>query len=391
MESSAEPRSLQGRKLALMAIIVGVFAAVSLPGCPGATPVGSGGDGGGNQEVPPTSPVRAEIISLTTGFPMSALDPPVSIFYSVPESATNVRGFYIEVADGSLNSAPIPGREPVISTTDLKVGVHQVFSFDPQEAGVGYFRVGIMFNLDGVEDDAKSQSVIQVQGSPAPVFIKPLQSLTQVAQGTDVDISFDCRDPEGIVQWRLFYLSETDPRGYPADKLGTGLATGLRNVGMFTLPTDDLAPGDYQLGVSATDSGDSVASTAGKGESGRIVTVLTPVLKVVEADQAKPPTITITAPGATNVTIPSGGPFTIRFIGAVNEPGAAGTIEVFYDSNNDVSDGFATIAADLPVSTTSVLFPTGVPEGTYFIGATILDGINADVTVYAAGKLIVTP
>ena len=104
-----------------------------------------------------------------------------------------------------------------------------------------------------------------------------------------------------------------------------------------------------------------------------------------------PPTIAITAPGATNVSIPSSGSFTILFAGAILEPGATGTIEVFYDLDNNVGNGFTIIEDGLPVSTTSVPFPTDVPEGTYYIGATISDGINPDVTVYAAGKLSVTP
>jgi hypothetical protein len=318
----------------------------------------------------------------------------VSVLYSVDESATDVRGFYVPVADGSLNSAPIGER--VITATDLKVGVHQFFSFDPEEAGVGFFRVGIVFNLNGVEDDAESRAVIQVQGSPDPNFIQPNAALTQVARGNDVFISFDVRDPEGDVQWRLFYLSATDSRDNPADLLGTGLATGSGNAGTFTLTTGSLEPGDYQLGISATDSGSSIAVTVAAGESDRIVTIpnfaaTTPVIRVVELSVPMPPTIAITAPGATNVTIQSNDSYTILFAGEIHEPGATGTIEVFYDLDNNVGNGFVTIAADRPVSTTSVLFPTGVPENTYYIGATIWDGINPEVTVYAAGKLTVTP
>mgnify|MGYP001604540570 CR=1 FL=1 len=374
------------------AILCMVLLALS-GGCPnfsgGPTPTDNG-----NDNVPPDGDTTAEIITPSTGFGMSALDPPVSVLYSVDESATNVRGFYFPVADGSLDSAPIGER--VITATDLEVGVRQVFSFDPEEAGVGFYRVGIIFTLNGAEDDISSRAVIQVQGSPDPTFIQPSPALTEVTQGADVFISFDVRDPEGNVQWRLFYLSETDSRDNPADLLGTGLATGSGNAGTFTLTTGSLEPGDYQLGISATDSGSSIAVTVANGESDRIVTIpntttTAPILRVIEASVPMPPTIAITAPGATNVSIQSNESFTIRFTGEIHEPGATGTIEVFYDTDNDVGNGFVTIAADLSVSTTSVLFPTGVPGGTYFIGATILDGINPAVTVYAAGKLIVTP
>jgi len=338
--------------------------------------------------------VTTEIISPTTGFGVSALEAPISVLYSLDESATDVQGFYVPVADGSLNSAPIGPR--VITATNLAVGALQVFSFDPEEAGVGYFRVGIEFNLNGVEDDAESQAVIQVQGSPNPIFIQPAPGITEVTQGTDVTISFDNQDPEGAVQWRLFYLSESDSRIAPADQLGTALATGSGNPGSFLLTTFSLIPGDYQLGVSATDSGSSISATVADGESDQIVTIPrittpTPIIRVTELSVPLPPTITITTPGATNVTIQSNQSFTIQFVGQVFEPGATGTIEVFRDGDDQVGNGFNSIAANLPVSTTSVPFPTDLPPGTYFIGATIFDGLNAAVTDYATGRVIVAP
>lgn len=374
-------------------ILCTVFLALN-GGCPnfpgGPPPVDNGND---NEAADGNGEVTAEMITPLTGFGLSALEEPVSFFYSVDESATDVRGFYIPVADGSLNSAPIGDR--VITTADLATGVRRVFFFDPEEAGVGFYRVGIEFSLNGQAGDAESQAVIHVQGSPDPIFIQPSESLTQVSQGAEVFISFDVRDPEEDVQWRLFYLSETDSRTDPADQLGTELKTGSGNAGTYTLNTGALAPGNYQLGISATDSGSSVAATSdpdrivtflGDPVSARFIEVLTPIVSL-------PPTIEITAPGATNESIPSGGSFTIRFIGTINEPGAIGTIEVFYDTDSDEKNGFTTIpgAANLPVSATSVAFPTGVPAGTYYIGAIISDGINEPVSDYAGGKLIVTP
>jgi len=379
------------------ATILGVTLVILGGGCPNLGP-GNGNENGNANENgngntnDNTSGGTAEIVSPSTSFGLSALDAPVSVLYTVDASATNIRGYYVPVADSGVNSAPIGDR--VITATDLPAGVKQVFSFDPQEAGVGFYRVGILYTLNGTEGDVESQAVIQVQGSPNPLFIQPTQALTQVAQGADVFISFDVRDPEGNAQWRLFYLSETDSRDNPADQLGTGLATGSGNVGTFTLPTTSLAPGDYQLGISATDSGSSVAITVATGESERIVTVpndtvSTPIFRVAEPGAPKPPTLAITAPGATDVALYRDDPFTIRFNGAVHEPGATGTIEVFYDLDDNVANGFTSIASELSPSTTSLPFPTGVAEGTYRIGATIRDGINPSLTVYAAGKLSV--
>jgi hypothetical protein len=385
-----------GRFTRRITTVVGIVLLAVGGGCPNLVPSdNSNGNGNGNgngNTNDNSSGGTAEIISPSTSFGLSALDAPVSVLYTVDASATNIRGFRVPVADSSANSAPIGER--AITGTDLHAGVRQVFSFDPQEAGVGFFRVGILYTLNGTEEDVESQAVIQVQGSPNPLFIQPTQALTQVAQGADVSISFDVRDPEGNAQWRLFYLSETDSRDNPADQLGTGLATGSGNVGTFTLKTTSLDPGDYQLGLSATDSGASVAQTVSTGESDRIVTVpndtvVTPIIRVAEPGASKPPTLTITAPGATDVALYRDDPFTIRFSGAVHEPGATGTIEVFYDLDDTVGNGFESIAPDLPVSTTSIPFPTGVPEGTYHVGASINDRINPSVTVYAVGKLSV--
>jgi len=160
-------------------------------GCPnGSEPPPDNGNGNDNE---PDGVTTAEIVSPSTGFPMSAIDPPVSVRYNVDESATNVQGFRVPVEDGSPGSATIGNR--VVVASDLGVGADQFFSFDPELAGVGFFRVGIEFTLDGEEDDAESEAVIQVLGSPAPVFIEPPQTLTRVTQGATVAISFDCNDP----------------------------------------------------------------------------------------------------------------------------------------------------------------------------------------------------
>ncbi len=334
---------------------------------------------------------EAEIISPSTSFGISSLDPPISVLYSVPEAATEVSGFRVPVADSSPDGAPIGDR--VVIATSLATGEMQAFSFDPAEAEVGFFRVGILFTLDADEESVESTGVIQVQGSPDPVFIQPSEPLTEVVQGSAAFVSFDVGDPEGNVQWRLFILAPLDSRTNPPDQLGTQLAVGSGNVGTFTLDTSDFSPADYQLGLSATDSGASVAVTVDRGETDRIVTVpngsSTPILRIVAPSENLPPTIVITAPGATDVGLFQGDAFTIRFTGQVNEPGAVGRIDIFYDTDRNLTNGYSLIEADLPVTTTTAAFPTDLPEGTYFVGATINDGINAPQSVYADGRVIV--
>jgi hypothetical protein len=368
-----------------------LFALVFLTaGCPaGSTPpppdnTNDNTDGDGDDD--------ARIISPSTSFGVSSLDPPVSVLYSVTESASNASGYRVPVASANPGSEAI-GERAIVAPT-IAVGENQAFSFDPEEAGVGFFRVGILYSLDGVERSTESTASIQVQGSPEPVFIQPSELLVSVAQGTPVFISFDVADPEGGVQWRLFILSPTDSRTNPPDQLGTPLAVGSGNVGTFTLETDDLAPADYQLGLSATDSGDSVADTVAMGDLERIVTIgvitPTPVVRIVEQTQATPPTIAITAPGTADVGLNEGDSFTIRFAGQVFTAAGTGAIDVFYDSDRDLSNGYTLIEADLPVSATTAAFPKDVPEDTYFVGATINDGVNPPQTVYATGRIIVT-
>ncbi|MDO8630591.1 MAG: hypothetical protein Q7R41_08855, partial [Phycisphaerales bacterium] len=343
---------------------------------------GSDGSGSGN--------IRAEIVTPSSSFGMSFLAPPVQVRYSVPTTATDVRGFRVPVADLSPNSPVIDDRDVV--ATDLGTGTNRFFDFDPQEAGVGFFRVGILYVMEGEEKTSESEAVIQVEGSPDPVFIQPFDPLVAVQQGGVVTVTFDCQDPEGRVQWRLFSLASVDSRTVPTDRLGTQLAVGSGNVGAFSFQTNGLDPDDYALGLSATDSGTSIAATVAADQNDRIVTIpnevrTTPVIRVTSPGSSAAPTIAVTAPGTADVILYKDEPFTIRFVGAVLEPGATGTIEVFYDTDSTVSNGFTLIDEGLPTATTSVEFPTAVPEGTYFIGATIRDGVNSPVTDYAAGRI----
>jgi hypothetical protein len=132
----------------------------------------------------------------------------------------------------------------------------------------------------------------------APALAAADVGIAMGAVGTDVAISFDAGDPEGDVQWRLFYLSETDSRELPPDQLGTQIGPpGSGNVGNATLSTSGLNPGDYELGLSATDSGMSIANTVAAGDLERIVTIPNtatrgPIVRVVAEVDVVPPTLT---------------------------------------------------------------------------------------------------
>lgn len=239
------------------------------------------GNGNGNTSI------DAEIISPSTNFGISELDTPVSVLYTVGEDAENVQGYYVPVAGSATDSPAIGDR--VITASSLDTGERKAFSFDPGESSVGYFRVGILFDLgDATGETAESDGVIEVEGPPDPVFILPPNDINEVVSGATVQIAFDARDPQAIVQWRVFYFTPQDPLSGPIDELGTEIESGSGNVGNVTLLTEDLALGDYQLGLSATDSGASIAATVVGGESHRIVTVptvggTTPIVRIIAA------------------------------------------------------------------------------------------------------------
>ncbi|GAF69784.1 unnamed protein product, partial [marine sediment metagenome] len=210
------------------------------------------------------SPMVA-IVSFKTDFGVSALEDPISVFYRVITDADDaqVTAFYESVATD----------ERTTIRTNLPVGENRAFDFDPQAAGVGSYHVGIIVTIDGTEEVALSEGIIRVEGSPDPRFFQPCDprfddpepcdGITEVSPGAEVPISFDAGDPEGIVRWRLFYLAEGDSRGVPPDELGTQLATGSGNVGSFNFSTTGLPLGDYEIGVSATDTGFSISATVG--------------------------------------------------------------------------------------------------------------------------------
>lgn len=356
---------------------------VFVAGCPDAVqPPDDGGE--------PPGQTAARIISPVSSFGISMLDQAISVIYTVPAAATAVSGYYVPV-EGSAPNSP-PAGTPVVVVEGLPSGENRVFNFNPQESGVGYFRVGVNYTLNGQQLFVESQGVIQVQGSPSPEFLLPDQAETAVEQGEDVLISFDAGDPEGVVAWRLFHLGDGDSDSAPPDRLGTQLSTGTGNSGTFRLNTSGLALGLYRLGLSATDSGFSIGATVNRGETERIVTipndnVSTPMIRVVAPDVLQPPTLAVTAPAAGGVTLFRDDPFEIKFAGQTFETGGDRSIEVFRDNDNNFANGVTIIEDDLPISTTKLALPTNLPEGTYFIGATIRDGITQPLTVYAAGQV----
>lgn len=252
---------------------------VFLAGCPAAVPPNGNSNTNTNGNGNGDTGVSGEVLNFSTDVGISLLAPALSVIFSMNGAPDTISGYYVPVDGNSASALPIGDR--VVVATDLPAGTDQAFNFDPQIAGQGFYRVGILWTVGNLQDVAESSGIIQVQGPPDPAFVLPANAVTTVTQGDDVFISFDAGDPEGDVRWRLFYLAASDPRDVSADQLGTQIGTGSGNFGSATLSTSTLLAGDYELGVAATDSGLSVAATVANGEEYRvIVTASGPIIRV---------------------------------------------------------------------------------------------------------------
>ncbi|MGD2109914.1 MAG: hypothetical protein PVI86_11035, partial [Phycisphaerae bacterium] len=352
------------------AVIVLVLVLAGCPISPGTDP--NGNTNGNTNDNGSTGTLGGEIISFSTFFSMSALDPAASVLYRVTGSPSSIAGFYVPVADANPAASEV-GDRVIVNPTLPGSGPNMRFSFDPRVTGVGYFKVGIMLERGSSTAEALSAGVIQVEGPPNPRFIRPVTEFVEVLQGTDIPVAFDAGDPENDVQWRLFFLSESDSPNSPPDELGTLMAVGVGNVGGATLNTAGLQSGLYQLGLSATDSGSSVSSTVSAGNLARIVTVLGPTVRVVAQADVSPPSFRFTAPGNLDVALFRTQAYELQFNTTVSEPGASVLIELFYDNDNRATNGFiGTIVQNLDETWTSFPLPVSdLPQGTWFIGATV--------------------
>ncbi|MBN1489223.1 MAG: thrombospondin type 3 repeat-containing protein [Phycisphaerae bacterium] len=202
--------------------------------------------------------------------------------------------------------------------------------------------------------------------APSVLFTSPIAG-SAFALGDAIFISFNANDPENNFQYDLVYDQNGAFNGdettiVSASSVGTSL------VQTFWTPAG-LPGGDYFIGVFVSDNGGN-ASSAFVG----------PITLV------SGPTINVTAPAA-STAIAAGGAVNIFFAG--NDPDGISTIDVFYDTDTDFSNGIANyIQQELGETDTSALWnTTGVPDGTYFVGASIGRDGAARVAAYAPGAV----
>ncbi len=259
-----------------------------LVGCPTAPGDGPPPDDNNGNGTPPdgTDVVTVEVVNFTANSAISELDPPVSVLFTATAEPDSIAGFYQPVIGNAAGAIAIGDRViPPLAEDLMPVSPNELqqYKFDPQAAGVGFYRLGLLYTVGSDEFLAESDGIVRVQGAPNPIFIQPTELIKLAEQGDDVPILFDAGDPEGDVRWRLFYLNlsrgESVDDDVPPGSLGTELMLGSGNVCIgCTLPTGGLLPGEYELGLSATDSGFSVAATP----ANRVVTTESgPVIRVV--------------------------------------------------------------------------------------------------------------
>jgi len=263
----------RGWRLGISAVAMACFAGCTMQ----PSDNGGGSDNGGSGD----ATVTAKIVAPATDFGISVLEDPISVFYSVTGATStqmvDVSGYYVPLDTNDQGECIDPqgsavGDRVIVETRQLD-GDLDFFSFDPGAAGVGCYRFGVLVTVDGVElDPVDGDAAVEVQAPPDPSFVLPETDLT-VLTTAQVLIRIDAGDPQNEVAWRLFILREEDSRTVSPDQLGQELARGTGNVGEYTLSASDYGPGNYEIGVSATDTGDSVTATVAEGLTARIVTI----------------------------------------------------------------------------------------------------------------------
>ena len=364
----------------------------------GTTSSGAGTGTDGNDEVTDGGEFVAEIVNISSIRQVSLLQSFESVLYTVTGAGENatIGAFYVPVEDESGTVAPDATPVPIVGEAALVTGTNQAFRFIPADAGMGSFKVGITVVRDTGVNEALSEGIIQVLGPPDPRFIQPTDPVTTIARGDPVAIRFDVGDPEEDARWRLFFIDATDPLD-PLPNLsgmaGTELDTDAGNYGSYDWPTSTLNPGRYEIGLSTTDSGETVANTIADHNDHLVITIPNEntaeverrVIEIIEPTEPVPPTVAFSAPGTSEVMLFRDQAYSLQF-GVV--AGAGAVVDLFYDDDEDQSS-FTNIpgATNLPASQTSYPFPTDLPEGVYRVGATVREGTFASVTVYATGAI----
>lgn len=376
LENRATRRSWPAAALGVCALALG-----GLTGCP--MDGGDNGNGSGGT-------LTGAIVGLTSNITLSGSQT-LSIRYDADPSATSVEAFYVEVESTDIDAAMI-GAE-VVFQTNLPTGEGQIATLNTGSIPSGLYRVGLNLSAGTLSVKVLSQGTFRLTDLPVPVFSLPNQDIATIPGSNPVAIQATVGDPENAVNWRVFFIPAGTPiDGVPAGQLGTAIDTGRANEAIVSWSTAGIALGDYQIGISVTDSGQSVVQTSSDGNEDRIVTVLNPftVSLVDEEPVPRPPLVQVTKPSGPE-TLFAGETTLVEFAVTVFEgPPEFQKIDVFYDFDGEADTGDEVIfSPDLPIDAVSAVFSVDMidQDETVRFGVTADDGKNDPITVYAPGSV----
>lgn len=358
-----------------------VLTFTGLAGCPT-----DGGNGNGNS---PDS-LTGSIVSLISDIVLSG-NQTLSIVYNADTNATSVEAFFVEV-ESTAADAPTVGAE-VVFATDLSTGDGQVTSLQTGAIPTGLYRVGLNLAAGSLSAKVFSQGTFRISSLPVPEFSLPNQNITRIAGTNPVQIQATLGSPENAVNWRVFFIpANMSIDGIPAGQLGTTIDTGRASEAIVSWTTAGVPNGDFMVGISVTDSGQSVAQTSSDGNEDRILTVLNPFI-ITFADEEpppRPPLVRVTKPSGPE-TLFAGETTLVEFSATFFEgPPEFFEINVFYDFDGMADTGDEVVfSPNLPPEAVSAVFLIDLIEvdETVRIGVTADDGKNAPSTVYAPGSV----
>lgn len=370
-----------------LAAVIGLTVACNLTSPGSGTPDGTD---------PPPGQISCAITNLPWNFQIElGTDIQLMVKYSISANATNVRGFYVQVASADENAPEIG--EDVIVAEGLSPGSDQSFALYVADIPAGYFRVGIRETVGDQEYRCLSPGALEVTGTEVPEFTQPTADITAEA-GVDVMIGFDLHDSEGAVHWRLFHINTNALLDAPPNEIGTQIRVGQGESAPVAWNTSAVPQGTYYVGLSTTRSGLSVEQTVVGGDEDQVWTLLSYfTITIVEAQppaSESAPTIEVTQPKKkVMVTLGDDSPVNIEFVGTIREADPISpSITLFLDLDLQHDSGNEIAIDVLDAGETSyALNPETLEADTYYVGATLDDGVNAAVTDYATGTILVDP
>lgn len=427
----------------LPACVVGLVLAISC------TNIGGGGGGDNTNDNGQGSPQRDEILSLRNNFNVSGSGQ-ITIQYNVVAPAT-VSAFYVQVESPTTGSPDIG--TPVVFAANAPAGNGQVVTLVYSDLETGAYQVGLNISRPSGNSTVRSQGYLIIEAPPDPEFLAPTENLQiHQGEFVDISFD-NRKTPATRVRWRLFYKTydvrdtdqdvvfnaldqcpqtsvdergqvdafgcgptqlaagddfdgdgvpnnadecpatttglDVDRAGCSQDQLGIELAIGDGNENTFRWDTTGVQRANYRLGVSATDTGQSIAATFA-ADSSRIVTKFAAAIVSIDepAPPPTPPTLVFNKP-IKDVQTFGTEIVEIEFDATIRTAGATGSVDIFLDDDTTPNNGNEIVLLDdASVDTTTTSFSTAnLQEGIYNVGGTIDDSANIPVTVYAAGRV----